>query len=188
MSTAVAVKPPAAWQDLLLEDVVQEVHRIHGLHKLPFVNAGRFELGVVALPEAEFRFLRPIFDIMKKVIVEHFDGDPAAHHPDFAVLSTLKDGGIHPYHADNVKRVGTKWVPNHTPHRTYSGILYLNTPPAGGEIDFPQHKIMIRPRPGLVVGFPSSGDYVHGVRPVTAGERHALVFWFSDQDAFRLRG
>jgi 2-oxoglutarate-Fe(II)-dependent oxygenase superfamily protein len=189
VNSAVAVAPPAAWKGIVPAPAVEEVHRIHRAHIIPKIGSGRYELPFSKVgSQADRDFLRELLEDLKRLIVTHFGGDPERHHPDHAVLALLKDGDGHIYHADNVKNVAGRWVPNHTPHRTYSGILYLNTPVQGGEIHFPQHRIQFRPAPGLVVGFPSTGDYVHGVKPVAQGERHAFVFWFSDQEAFRLRG
>jgi predicted 2-oxoglutarate/Fe(II)-dependent dioxygenase YbiX len=95
------------------------------------------------------------------------------------LLSRLGPGGRHLRHADNCKEEGGAWVPNHTPARVVSSILYLNSDFDGGEIVFEQHgPTIIKPRRGLLLLFPSDRHHVHEVRPVTAGYRYTAAIWF----------
>jgi predicted 2-oxoglutarate/Fe(II)-dependent dioxygenase YbiX len=61
--------------------------------------------------------------------------------------------------------------------RDLSIIIFLNDDFEGGDLVFPQLKIRIRPEPGLMVCFPSTHMYVHGVEPVTKGKRYSMVTW-----------
>ena len=96
-----------------------------------------------------------------------------------AFLSCLFPGDRHIPHADNEKLNDGKWIPNHTPRRDYSAMLYLNDDFTGGELIFPQQKITIKPRAGLLVVFPSNHQFVHEVRPVISGRRYSLPIWFT---------
>ena len=49
--------------------------------------------------------------------------------------------------------------------------------PVGGDFIFPEHHIRVRPEPGMLVCFPSSHHYMHGVEPVTRGKRYSIVCW-----------
>lgn len=62
-------------------------------------------------------------------------------------------------------------------------LMYLNDEYEGGEINFPEHDIMIKPKPGTIVFFPC--HYVHEVMEVTENpngptRRHTmpLFHWF----------
>jgi len=66
-----------------------------------------------------------------------------------------------------------------TSDRDISTIIYLNDDFEGGELVFPELKIMIKPEPGLLVCFPSTHEYVHAVNPITKGERFAIVNWLT---------
>lgn len=63
--------------------------------------------------------------------------------------------------------------------RTLSGLMYLNDDFEGGELHFPIQDITIKPKPGMVVLFPSNFVYVHQSKPVTEGRKYAIVGWFS---------
>jgi len=94
-------------------------------------------------------------------------------------LAALREGGFHEAHADNEKYVGDKWIPNHTPQRDYTAIVYLNSDFSGGDLCFPEHNVCICPECGLLVAFPSSGDFVHGVARVSRGTRYSMPVWFT---------
>lgn len=101
-------------------------------------------------------------------------------------VAGLGVGGYHTPHADNAKLAedGRTWVPNHTPQRSFSSLLYLNRDFEGGDLQFinPRSgKVLrsIRPTTGLLVAFPSTKDFVHQVTPVTSGVRYSMPVWFT---------
>lgn len=63
--------------------------------------------------------------------------------------------------------------------RDLSLVLYLNDDYKGGEFIFPELNIRVRPKPGMLIAFPSNQNYLHGVEPVTSGERFAIVSWMT---------
>jgi predicted 2-oxoglutarate/Fe(II)-dependent dioxygenase YbiX len=62
-----------------------------------------------------------------------------------------------------------------------STVLFLNDDFEGGCFTFPDLRVTIRPEPGLLVCFPSSRWYRHGVEPVISGHRYTLVTWMRVQ-------
>ena len=94
-------------------------------------------------------------------------------------IACLFSGDSHIAHADNERKEDERWVPNHTPQRDYTGIAYLNDDFMGGELVFPDLNIVIAPRPGLLVGFPSNHEFVHAVPKVLSGKRYSLPIWFT---------
>lgn len=59
-----------------------------------------------------------------------------------------------------------------------SGVIYLNDDVEGGEIDFPEQGIRIKPKAGSVVVFPSVKPFYHQSLPVIKGEKYmSPVFW-----------
>ena len=108
-------------------------------------------------------------------------------YPETVILAALGSGGCHSQHADNCRQNDPgDWVPNHTPQRDVSAIYYLNDAFEGGEIVFDREKVVVRPRRGLLLAFPSDGDHVHEVLPVRSGVRYTMPIWFSKQKAFAL--
>ena len=99
--------------------------------------------------------------------------------PETVLMARLGVGHFHSKHADCERLTADgRWVPNHTPHRCMSAIVYLNDDFEGGEIVFEQHGLTIKPRPGLMLVFPSDRHHLHEVRPVTAGTRYNISIWF----------
>ena len=94
-------------------------------------------------------------------------------------VACLLSGDSHIAHADNERRKHGRWVPNHTPQRDYTGLLYLNDNFTGGELVFPDRDVVIIPKAGLLVGFPSNHKFVHAVPKVLSGKRYSLPVWFS---------
>jgi predicted 2-oxoglutarate/Fe(II)-dependent dioxygenase YbiX len=65
--------------------------------------------------------------------------------------------------------------------RALSAICYLNDDYEGGEIEFPEFKVKIKPEPGMLILFPSNFAYKHTAYPVTKGTKYALVTWIHDR-------
>lgn len=64
--------------------------------------------------------------------------------------------------------------------RTVSAIIYLNDDFDGGEIEFINFGIKIKPKPGMLLLFPSNYAYSHIAHPVTNGTKYAIVTWLKD--------
>lgn len=61
--------------------------------------------------------------------------------------------------------------------RDLSVVYFINDDFSGGELFFPALDLVIEPEAGTLVCFPSDHNYIHGVRPVTAGHRYTIVTW-----------
>ena len=65
--------------------------------------------------------------------------------------------------------------------RSISAIVYLNDNYKGGEIEFINFGIKIKPEPGMLILFPSNYPYSHIAHPVTEGTKYAIVTWIKDR-------
>ena len=65
--------------------------------------------------------------------------------------------------------------------RSISPILYLNDDYEGGELEFVNFGLKLKPKPGMLVLFPSNYPYRHIAHPVTDGTKYAIVTWLHDQ-------
>ena len=65
--------------------------------------------------------------------------------------------------------------------RDVSFLFYLNDQYGGGELEFPDLGLTIKPKKGMMIAFPSYKDFVHKVHPVTWGHRYSLVSWVGTQ-------
>ena len=61
--------------------------------------------------------------------------------------------------------------------RRVSLTYYANDAYEGGEIEFDQFNVKIKPEKGTLLLFPSTFVYSHKVYPVTSGTRYAVVQW-----------
>ena len=66
--------------------------------------------------------------------------------------------------------------------RAVSALVYLNDDYEGGELEFPNFGIKIKPQAGMMILFPSNYAYRHRAHPVTKGTKYALVTWLRDRD------
>jgi hypothetical protein len=84
------------------------------------------------------------------------------------VLLRYEQGNMFHYHFDVSK----------TYQRIVSVIMFLNEDFIGGELEFKEFDINIRPEAGCVIVFPSSYPYMHKVNPVEFGVRYSVVKWY----------
>lgn len=65
--------------------------------------------------------------------------------------------------------------------RDVSFLFYLNDQYGGGELEFYDLGLTIKPKKGMMIAFPSYKDFAHKVHPVTWGHRYTLVSWVGTQ-------
>lgn len=65
--------------------------------------------------------------------------------------------------------------------RSVSAIVYLNDDYSGGEVEFTNFQVKIKPQKGMLLLFPSNYAYTHIAHPVTSGTKYALVTWIHDR-------
>jgi len=94
-------------------------------------------------------------------------------------LLRYRAGGFYKSHADseNFDPTTTAW--SKVVDRDVSILLYLNDEYTGGYLSFPKFRYLLRPKPGMLVFFPSDNRYLHSAEPVSSGVRYALVSWAS---------
>lgn len=66
--------------------------------------------------------------------------------------------------------------------RAVSALVYLNNDYEGGEIEFPNFGVKIKPQAGMLILFPSNYAYSHIAHPVTKGTKYCMVTWLRDRD------
>ena len=65
--------------------------------------------------------------------------------------------------------------------RDVSFLFYLNDQYGGGELEFYDLGLTIKPKKGMMIVFPSYKEFSHKVHPVTWGHRYSLVSWVGTQ-------
>jgi Rps23 Pro-64 3,4-dihydroxylase Tpa1-like proline 4-hydroxylase len=73
--------------------------------------------------------------------------------------------------------VHTDSSPNPTTEHI-SAVLYLNDDYSGGEISFPDQDVLIKPRAGSLIIFPSTPPFFHESKEITKGTKYmSPAFW-----------
>ena len=72
---------------------------------------------------------------------------------------------------------GDEWIPNHTPTRSHTLVLYLNDDFNGGETRFPTLGVDVTPKTGRITCFRANGNHEHGVRFCDGGVRYTIAGW-----------
>lgn len=143
-----------------------------------------------------FNYRRPIFrsDLVSP------DG---YYHKELSEIGNLIYGGldaafehyateIYPFAKNNIKSeeygdailkyTDSGHLPAHHDHgvssRVLSVVMYLNDDYDGGEIEFRQSNVKIKPEAGSIIFFPSNFLYIHEVMKVSNGTRYALPHWY----------
>lgn len=92
------------------------------------------------------------------------------YHEQYNMLR-YRGGQEYKAHADGTTNTG----------RSISAIVYLNDEYEGGEIEFVNFGIKIKPEPGMLILFPSNFAYKHIAHPVIQGTKYAIVTWIKDR-------
>ena len=127
-------------------------------HKLEEAVAGCFREHIAPRYNCEFKSYEPV----------QFLGYPVGGH-----YKGHNDG-------ENFNYETRQWEPLMV-GRDVSFLFYLNDQYGGGELEFPDLGLTIKPKKGMMIAFPSYKDFVHEVHPVTWGHRYTLVSWVSTQ-------
>lgn len=61
----------------------------------------------------------------------------------------------------------------------FATIYYINDDYDGGEINFPDHNLKVKPKANSFITFPSNQDYLHEVLKNTGKERYSSTLWFN---------
>jgi predicted 2-oxoglutarate/Fe(II)-dependent dioxygenase YbiX len=88
-------------------------------------------------------------------------------------------GGHYIEHNDSENFEGGEW--KRIAARDISLLFYLNDDYTGGELEFTQLGLTIKPKKGMMIAFPSYKEFSHKVHPVKSGFRYTLVSWLETE-------
>lgn len=88
-----------------------------------------------------------------------------------------------------VKYVPGRYFKIHADHGPYytctvSAVVYLNDDYEGGEIEFPRHDLVVKPKAGDIILFPSNYVYEHASLDVKSGIKYAVVIMMDYNDRY----
>lgn len=110
--------------------------------------------------------LQTAFDHYTKVLYPFAEKNIKGREPTIHLLK-YSEGGHLPAHQDQ----GIS-------SRVLSSVMYLNDDYDGGEIEFKQSGVKLKPPAGSIIFFPSNFLYVHEVHPITGGNRYSMPHWY----------
>jgi 2OG-Fe(II) oxygenase superfamily len=61
--------------------------------------------------------------------------------------------------------------------RVLSLILFLNDVAEGGETEFPDHDVSVKPRAGKLLLFPSAFTHIHVAKPPVSSKKYVFISW-----------
>ena len=121
---------------------------------------------------------RPLLTFASQCLSDYTNQLPYSNDfPPFGVAegySILKYEPGQAYHAAH-----TDWGPfvNSLRHLTF--VCFLNTVQKGGEFEFVQQSIFVRPVEGRAVIFPAGWTHVHRTKPAEGEDRYVFQLWWS---------
>jgi predicted 2-oxoglutarate/Fe(II)-dependent dioxygenase YbiX len=101
---------------------------------------------------------------------KRYDIHESFFHENYQMLK-YRGGEEYKAHYDGGTQIG----------RCISAICYLNDDYEGGELEFVNFKVKIKPLAGMMILFPSNYAYRHIAHPVTSGTKYAIVTWVKDR-------
>jgi hypothetical protein len=170
---------PAFWQDPLAEDNHGNAQPDHYTINPDNYNPGNYDN--LELFQAEQRLTSKI-----NTLIEHQYGEK------FLTINTWyfrkwtagMRQGLHHDAADGNNRLdfhdpnNADGAPPPIAFHDVASILYYNDNFDGGHLYFNRPELHIKPQAGMLVTMPCTDHYIHGVTPVTSGERYISAhFW-----------
>ena len=120
------------------------------------------------LPEEIFEILNKASELVYKKITDFYDIAINPHRQSrLHVVKFVKGFYLVP-HVDTLSSEG-----NHI-----ASVYYINDDYSGGEIDFPDHSLKIKPKANSLIIFPGNENYVHGVNKIIDNDRYSSAMWF----------
>jgi len=119
------------------------------------------------LPEYILEMLNRIFQLVHKRSVELYDVAINPFHKSALHIVKFVEGFNLGPHVDTLSSEG-----NHI-----ASVYYLNDDYTGGEINFPDHKLKIKPKPNSLIIFPGNENYLHEVRKIVGNDRYSSAMW-----------
>ena len=138
-------------------------------------------LGTYNIPLDLHEGFRDLYLKSKKEIENFYN--VSLHDEHFSNIIEYQVGDILKLHTDNIEYIDGELFYNastSTGHlRQISSVLYLNDTYTGGEIDFPNLSIKMKPKAGTLIAFPSQDQiFLHQVLEITSGKKWvAPCFW-----------
>lgn len=136
------------------------------------------------LEPSKINMLDPLYDHISFVYDRIFNGIDKAY--------THYSTELYPYASQNIKSTEgilsvlkygkSGYLPEHQDQgvssRVLSTVAYLNDNYEGGEIQFPNIDVTVKPEAGSIIFFPSNFVFTHTVKEIISGYRYSVPQWY----------
>lgn len=167
-------------------------NNIHGGHSVGIDHAFKIGPGKFAFPfynsDSNNNIATDLTtNIINSICREISDFYKERVDPRSIFFSKMLEGSFLNKHYDNYLNDGKKFYPyGSNPEiiekigfkEDYSALLYLNNDYQGGEIEFPQENLILKPEPGTLIFFKGNQNSMHGVNEIIKGERINIVSFY----------
>lgn len=120
---------------------------------------------------------------IKNTIINEYKLDVEVY-PDLFQIVRWFPGQEQSPHADDMTNIdddGLDWFK----HRHFGSIIYLNDDYIGGHTYYPDHKLYISPKSGMLAIHPGDPEHLHGVTKIEDEIRYTIAsFWTLDKEYF----
>lgn len=111
--------------------------------------------------------LNTVFELVYKRSVDLYDVAINPFHKSALHIVKFVKGFYLGPHVDTLSSEG-----NHI-----ASVYYINEDYTGGEINFPDHKLKIKPKANSLIIFPGNESYLHEVRKIIDNDRYSSAMW-----------
>ena len=120
------------------------------------------------LPKEVFEILNKTFELVYKKSTDLYGVAINPFHKSALHLVKFVVGFYLVPHVDTLSSEG-----NHI-----ASVYYINDDYTGGEIDFPDHNLKIKPKANSLIIFPGNENYLHAVHKIVNNDRYSSAMWF----------
>lgn len=120
------------------------------------------------LPKEIFEILNKTFELVYEKSIDLYDVAINPFHKSALHLVKFVEGFYLVPHVDTLSSEG-----NHI-----ASVYYINDDYTGGEIDFPDHNLKIKPKANSLIIFPGNENYLHAVHKIANNDRYSSAMWF----------
>lgn len=121
-----------------------------------------------------------VFIYMEKIVSDIYQEQ---HYLKQTYFSHMEKGGSNPIHIDNHYHLGEdRWAEREGFGKDKSCILYLNDGYSGGELNFIEQNLIIKPKVGSIITFEGNYTRPHQVVEVKDGERYNMITFLGPQN------
>jgi hypothetical protein len=120
------------------------------------------------LPEKILEMLNKVFEIVYKKSIDVYKVEINSFNKSTLHLVKFVKGFSLDPHVDTLSSEG-----NHI-----ASVYYINDNYVGGEINFPDHELKIKPKSNSLIIFPGNENYLHEVKKIIDKDRHTSAMWF----------